>query len=123
MLDVGMPVLYAQYIVGTVVGARWRLEVDETIGPVPDVSLAYLQPQARKVFLLRALVGDEERVHPVECIDGLNGDVFGVAGTDADDENFSHRVAFPVARDEHNTPASAPGDGSLGGLDKLRLSG
>src|SRR3954463_4109875 len=123
LLDPGMPVLHAQFIVGTVEGARRRLEIDETIGPVPDVSLAYLQPQARKVFLLRALVGDEERVHSVECIDGLNGDVFRIAGTDADDENFSHRVAFPVARDEHNTPASTPGDGSLGGAVKLRLFG
>jgi len=98
LLDPRMPVPDAQFIVGIVHGARWRLETDETISPVPDVLLAYLPPKARKLLLLRSLVRNEEHVHPIERIDRLNGHVFRVSGTDADDENFSHRVAFPLVR-------------------------
>ncbi len=64
----------------TVVGARGSA----------DVALADLAAQLDQVVLGAALVDQEEHVHRVQGLDGLDGDVVGVAGPDPDEQYFPH---------------------------------
>jgi hypothetical protein len=61
------------------------LDLDDAVGLCLHVALADLSSgtqQFRRVF---ALVGHEDHVHLSEGVDGLNGDVVGVAGSDPDE--------------------------------------
>src|SRR6202789_562967 len=66
------------------------LKLHGTIGPCLHVSLADFVPSAQQICGLLAFVGHEHDVHLLQCVDGLHGDVVGIAGPDPDELQFSH---------------------------------
>src|SRR5262249_11557213 len=64
--------------------------LDGPVRLVLDVALADFLAQADQVLFLAPFVHHEEYVDLVERIDGLHGDVVGIAGANTDDENLSH---------------------------------
>src|SRR5262245_44444612 len=68
--------------------------LDGPVRPVLDVAFADVLAQAKEVLLLAPLVHHEEHVDFVERIDRLHGDVVGIAGANADDEDFSHALTI-----------------------------
>src|SRR6476659_9473457 len=55
-----------------------------------DVTFTDLFAQAKQLFSLLSLVYNKEHINFVEGVDGLNRDIIGVAGADADDEHLFH---------------------------------
>src|SRR5690554_4053998 len=54
-----------------------------------------LAAQISQIGLVAPLVGDKQHIGPVERIDGLNGDVLGIASPDTHDENGFHARFLP----------------------------
>src|SRR5438105_2540290 len=77
-------------VVGWVAVSVGIRDEDGPQGSSRHVPCADLTTQAGKILLLRPLVCDEQCVDSLQCIHGLDGDVFGVTGTHADDQDFSH---------------------------------
>ena len=92
-----MPVLDVTLVIGRIFRPRRRLELDQPIGFVLDVTLANIEAKLLQVGLLRALVRDEKHIHPIERVDRLDGQVIGIAGADADDQNLAHAM-LPYGR-------------------------
>ena len=79
-------------------------QFDEPVSGPGDESPADLPAQRHQVVLRLALVHGEEHLGVVEGRDGRGGDVLGVARTDPDDVNGSHRRRVSVAA--RTVPAS-----------------
>ena len=90
-----MPIVHRLAVGRGRFGPRRNVELDPPRRRIGDEAVANLAPQLRQLGLLRALVGNEQHVRAVERVDGLDGQVFGIAGADADDEDCTHGAVVP----------------------------
>src|SRR5262245_45769237 len=65
--------------------------VDKAVIAVVDVPSAELPAKLDQFFLAGAFVENKKDVCLVEGVDRLDRQVFGIAGTDADDQDLLHR--------------------------------
>jgi len=62
------------------------LGLDKAVVRIGDVAFAEFAAQVNQLVLVLALVHDEKHIDPVQRLHGLQGNVVGVAGADADDQ-------------------------------------
>jgi hypothetical protein len=72
---------------------RRAVRVDKAVVSARDVATAELAAKLNQFFLVGAFVEDKENVDSIERVDSLDREVFGIAGTDADDQDLLHRGA------------------------------
>ena len=75
--------------------ALWIPDLDGPVRLVLDVALADFLAKADQILCPKSFIHHEEDIDLIERIDCLHGDVVGIAGTDADDKNFSHLQSPP----------------------------
>jgi len=78
--------------------------------PVRRITFDDLAPESREVILVRTFVGDEQDIRLVDGVDCLDGDLFGVAGPDADDSNLHtdlNRLRYSALYNELSMKSSA----------------